>query len=68
MSDEGNLLYRSFVRKGAITVRKKLSQVSTSTKFIFVASMKSNSDGGLGLMDIYDEHGITEELIYDNTK
>ena len=45
-----------------------LSQVFTSRDFIFVVSMKSKADGGTGVMDICDEHGIPEELIYDNAK
>ena len=33
---------------------------------MYVASMKSKVDGGIGPMDICDEHGIPEELIYNN--
>ena len=40
----------------------------TYEELIFVASMKSKTDGGIGLMGLCDEHGITAELRYDNTK
>ena len=67
LSDEGNFIYRSVVRKGVITVKNKLAQVFTSRDFIFVAPMKSKSDGGIGLIDICDDHVIPEELRSDNS-
>ena len=41
-------------------LENKLVQVFTSGYFIFVAYMKSKSDGGLGLMDLCDKHGVPE--------
>ena len=38
----------------------------TSGEFVFVAPMNSKAYGGIGVMDLCDEHAITEELIYDN--
>ena len=46
----------------------KLEEVFTFGEFIFIASMKSKADGGIGLMDICDKHGIVEETRYDNSK
>ena len=46
----------------------KFAQVFTSGELIFVAPMKSKVDGGIGLMDLCDEHVIPSELIYNNSK
>ena len=46
----------------------KLAKVFTSGYFIFVTYTKSKADGGIGLMDIHDKHGVPEELRYDNIK
>ena len=46
----------------------KLAKVFTSRDFSFVVPMKSKEDGVIGLIHICDEHGITEELRYDNSK
>ena len=46
----------------------KIAQVFTSRDFIFVASIKSEADGGIGLIDLCDENDIPEELRYDNAK
>ena len=46
----------------------KLAQVFNSGDFIFVAPMNPKAYLGIGLTYICDEPGITEELIYDNTK
>ena len=46
----------------------KLAKVFTSGDFVFVANMKSKEYLGICLMDLCDEHGIPEELIYDNAK
>ena len=40
----------------------------TYKEFISVAHMKLKADGVIGLMGLCDEHGITAELRYDNTK
>ena len=40
----------------------------TSGDLIFVAPMKSKVDGGIGIMNLCEEHGITEELRYDDSK
>jgi len=55
-------------RKVPSLLGNKLAQVFPSWDFIFVAPMKSKADGGLGLMDLCDEHGIPAELRYDNAK
>ena len=46
----------------------KSAQVLTSGEFIFIVLMKSKAYGGIGLMDLCDEHGILVELQYDNYK
>ena len=49
-------------------LENKPAQMFTSGDFTFVATMKSKSYGGIGLMDLCDKHVIPEELIYDNSK
>ena len=44
----------------------KFAQLFTSGYFIFAVPMNSKADEGIGIMDLCDEHAITEELIYDN--
>ena len=45
-----------------------MSQVFNSRDFVFVAPMKSKTDRGIDLMDICDDHEITEEFRYNNNK
>ena len=55
-------------RKVPSLLGNKLAQVFNSRNFIFVVPMNSKKDGVIGRIHICDEHGITEELIYDNSK
>ena len=57
-----------FYRKLPSLLRNKLALVFTSGELLFVVPIKSNADGGIFLMGICDNHGIPEELIYDNTQ
>ena len=54
--------------KVASLLGNKFAQVFTPGDFILVAPMKSKEDGGIGLTDICNEHGITAELRYDYSK
>ena len=63
---KANFYKNPFYVKVPSLLLNKLAQVFTSRKFMYVASMKSKVDGGIGPMDICDEHGIPEELIYNN--
>ena len=46
----------------------KISEVSTSGDFIFVVPENSKADVVIDPMDICDEHGVSEEFRFDNSK
>ena len=65
---ESTFYTHTLYRKVSSLLVNKLAQVFTSGEFMFVAPMKSKSDGGIGIIDLCDKHGIPAELRYDNAK
>ena len=65
---KSTLYTHTLCRKVTSRLGNKLAQVFTSGNYIFVAPKNSKADGVIVLMDLCDEHVITEELRYDNYK